>query len=49
LSVTEPSVHDAVPFLLQPLVNSGFWLVGCEVSATVTPDAEPFTVETFTS
>ena len=49
LSVTEASVHDAVPSLLQPLVNSGFWLVGCEVSATVTPDAEPFTVETFTS
>ena len=49
LSVTEPSVHDAVSFLLQPLVNTGFWLVGCEVSATVTPDAEPFSVETVTS
>ena len=49
LSVTEPSVHDAVSFLLQPLVNSGFWLVGAEVSATVTPDAEPFSAETFTS
>jgi hypothetical protein len=49
LSVTEARVHDAVPFLLQPLVNSGFWLVGCEVSATVTPDAESLMVETFTS
>ena len=49
LSVTELSVHDAVPFLLQPLVNSGFRLVGCEVSATVTPEAEPFWVETVTA
>src|SRR5579859_4326216 len=49
LSVTELSVHDAVPFLLQPLVNSGFWLAGSEVSATVTSGAEPFLAKTVTS
>lgn len=47
--VTEATVHEAVPSpLLQPLVNSGFWLDGWEVSVTDTFDAEPFWVETCT-
>ena len=47
--VTEATVHEAVPSpLVQPLVNSGFWLDGCEVSATDTSEAEPFLVETCT-
>ena len=41
-------VHEAVPSpLLQPLVNVGFWLVGCDVSATVTSEADPFSVDTW--
>jgi hypothetical protein len=41
-------VQDAVPSSLpQPLVNVGFWLVGCAVSATVTSEADPFSVDTW--
>jgi hypothetical protein len=47
--VTEATVHEAVPSpLVQPLVNSGFWLDGWEVSATETFEAGPFLVETCT-
>ena len=47
--VTEATVHEAVPSpLVQPLVNSGFWLDGWEVSVTDTFEAEPFLVETCT-
>jgi hypothetical protein len=35
--------------LAQPLVNAGFWLDGCAVSVTVTPVADPFSVETATT
>ncbi len=31
------------------LVNAGFWLDGCEASATDTPEADPFTVQTCTT
>jgi hypothetical protein len=47
--VTEATVHEAVLSpLVQPLVNSGFWLDGWEVSVTDTFEAEPFLVETCT-
>jgi hypothetical protein len=47
--VTEATVHEAVRSpLVQPVVNSGFWLDGWEVSATDTFEAEPFLVETCT-
>jgi len=47
---TELMVHVAAPFpLAQPLVNVGFWLDGWEASATDTPEADPFTVETRTT
>ena len=51
LSDTEPTAQLAVPSpLRQPLVNTGFWLVGWAARATVTPDAEPlFAVETCTT
>jgi hypothetical protein len=50
LSDTEPTAQLAVPSpLTQPLVNTGFWLAGSDVRATVTPDAEPFDVETCTT
>jgi hypothetical protein len=50
LSDTEPTAQLAVPSpLTQPLVYPGFWLAGWEVRATVTPDAEPFAVETRTT
>ena len=50
LSCTEPTAQLAVPSpLRQPLVYTGFWLAGSEVRATVTPDAEPFAVETCTT
>lgn len=50
LSGTEPTAQLAVPSpLTQPLVNTGFWLAGWDVRATVTPDAEPFAVETCTT
>ena len=50
LSDTEPTAQLAVPSpLTQPLVYTGFWLAGWEVRATVTPDAEPFAVETCTT
>jgi hypothetical protein len=40
-------VQEAVPSpLLQPLVNAGFWLAGCDVIATVTSAADPFSVDT---
>ena len=49
-TVTELRAHEAVPSpLAQPLVNSGFWLDGCEVSATDTSEADPPTVETWTT
>ncbi len=42
--------HEAVPSpLAQPLVNVGFWLDGCAVSATDTSEADPFCVETCTT
>jgi hypothetical protein len=48
--VTELMVHEAVPSpLAQPLVNAGFWLDGCVVSATDTSEADPFCVETCTA
>lgn len=47
--MTELRVHEAVPSLAQPLVNSGFWLDGCAVSATDTSEADPPTVETSTT
>ena len=48
LSDTELTAQLAVPSpLRQPLVNTGFWLVGRAARATVTPDAEPlFPIET---
>ena len=51
LSATELTTQLAVPSpLRQPLVNTGFWLAGRAVRATVTPDAEPlFPVETCTT
>jgi hypothetical protein len=50
LAVTELRVHEAVPSpLAQPLVNSGFWLDGCAVSVTDTVEADPPTVETWTT
>ena len=50
LSDTEPTAQLAVPApLTQPLVYAGFWLAGWEVRATVTPDAEPFAVDTRTT
>jgi hypothetical protein len=43
-------LHEAVPSpLAQPLLNVGFWLVGCAVSATVTSEADPFSVVTCTT
>ena len=50
LSDTAPTAQLAVPApLTQPLVYAGFWLAGWEVRATVTPDAEPFAVDTRTT
>ena len=50
LSCTEPTAQLAVPSPLRhPLVYTGFWLVGAEVRATVTFDAEPFAAETCTT
>lgn len=47
---TELTAHEAVPSsLAQPLVNSGFWLDGSDVSLTDTSEADPFTVETWTT
>ena len=47
--VTELMLHEAVPSpLAQPLLNVGFWLDGCAVSATVTSEADPlFSVVTW--
>lgn len=48
VSDIEATAQVAVPLpLSQPLVNVGFWLAGCEVSATETLAAEPFWVETW--
>jgi hypothetical protein len=48
--VTEVMLHEAVPSpLAQPLVNVGFWLDGCAASATVTSEADPFSVVTCTT
>jgi hypothetical protein len=51
LSDTELTAQLAVPSpLRQPPVNTGFWLVGWAVRATVTPVTEPlFAVETCTT
>ena len=50
LVVTEPTLHEAVPSpWAQPLVNVGFRLDGCAVSATDTAEAVPFRVETCTT
>jgi hypothetical protein len=50
LVFSEPMLHEAVPLpLAQPLVNVGFWLDGCVVSATDTSEAGPFWVETCTT
>jgi len=51
LSDTEATAQLAIPPpLRQPLVNTGFWLAGLAVRATVTPEAEPlFPVETCTT
>jgi hypothetical protein len=43
-------LHEAVPSsLAQPLLNVGFWLVGCAVSTTDTSEADPFSVVTCTT
>jgi hypothetical protein len=50
LSVTDAMLHEAVPSsLAQPLLNLGRTLDGCAASPTVTPDADPFFVETCTT
>ena len=50
LSVTEAMLHEAVPSsLAQPLLNLGRTVDGCAASLTVTPDADPFFVETCTT
>ena len=49
-AVIEPMPHDAVPSpVMQPLLNMGFWLDGCAVSATDTSEADPFWAETCTT
>ena len=49
-AVIEPMPHDAVPSpVMQPLLNVGFWLDGCAVSATDTSEADPFWAETCTT
>ena len=47
--VTELRLHEAVPSLAHPLLNVGFWLDGCAVSATDTSAAVPFLVDTLTT
>jgi hypothetical protein len=48
--VTELMPHMSVPLPeAQPLLNVGFWLDGCAVSATDTSEADPFWVEIFTT
>ena len=48
--VTDAMLHEAVPSsLAQPLLNLGRTLDGCAASPTVTPDADPFFVETCTT
>ena len=48
--VTELRLHEAVPSsLAHPLLNVGFWLDGCAVSATDTSEAVPFLVYTCTT
>jgi hypothetical protein len=48
--VTELRPHEAVPSsLAHPLLNVGFWLDGCAVSATDTSEADPFSVQTWTT
>jgi hypothetical protein len=48
--VTELRPHEAVPSsLAHPLLNAGFWLDGCAVSATDTSEADPFSVQTCTT
>jgi hypothetical protein len=47
--VTELMLHEMLPLpLAQPPLNTGFWLDGCAVNATHTPEADPFCVETCT-
>ena len=48
LAVTELMLQEAVPSLAQPLLNLGFRLDGSAASVTVTPEADPFFVETCT-
>jgi hypothetical protein len=49
-AVTELTPHTAVPLPeAQPLLNMGFWLDGCAVSATDTSEADPFWVEICTT
>ena len=48
--VTELRPHEAVPSsLAHPLLNVGFWLDGCAVSATDTSEADPFSAQTCTT
>ena len=48
--VTELRAHEAVPSsLAHPLLNVGFWLDGCAVSATDTSEADPFSAQTCTT
>jgi hypothetical protein len=48
--VRELMPHTAVPLPeAQPLLNVGFWLDGCAVSATDTSEADPFWVEICTT
>ena len=50
VSFTELRLHEAVPSsLAHPLLNVGFWLDGCAVSATDTCEAVPFLVDTCTT
>ena len=50
LSDTVLRAHAAVALpWAQPLVNAGFWLVGCVVRVTDTSEADPFSAETVTT
>jgi hypothetical protein len=47
-SSTVPTVHVAVPFLVQPKLKTGFWLDGDVASFSVTLATFPFLAHTFT-
>jgi hypothetical protein len=49
LAVIEAMLHEAVPSSSAHPLNLGFRLDGCAASATVTSDADPFSVETCTT